>query len=310
MPGEQVRFERGEDPVEALVLHDPGVLDAIRELAPAEAAGRFRGFRTRLDWRRVAALVAAVVAFGTGLYLWGIPLLADRLAAKVPVSWEEELGRSARDQMLAVAGRCTDSLLLSTVERLVGQLAVATSSPYTFRTVVSAGDQVNAFAAPGGYIVLNRGLIRRTARPEELAGVLAHEMQHVLRRHGTRAILRQVPTRLVLAALAGDAAGASQAAQALGTLGNLRYQRGDEEEADVLGIALLNDAGADATGMADFFATLERQAGDVPRGLGYLSTHPRTAERIERTRQLAAQAGGARPLLPEVRWEVVRERCD
>jgi Zn-dependent protease with chaperone function len=309
MPGEPVRLERGEDPVEALVLDDPGVLDAIRQLAPAEVAGHFKGFWGRLDWRRFAALVAAVLAFGAGLYLWGIPLLADRLAAKVPVSWEEELGRSARDQILTVTGRCTDSLLLSTVERLVEQLAIVTPSPYQFRTVISASDQVNAFAAPGGYMVVNRGLIRRTARPEELAGVLAHEMQHVLRRHGTRAILRQIPTKLVLAALAGDVVGASQAAQALGTLGNLRYQRGDEEQADELGVALLHDAGVDATGMANFFATLQREAGDMPRGLAYLSTHPRTEARIERTRQLAAATIGSRPLLPGVRWEEVRQRC-
>jgi Zn-dependent protease with chaperone function len=80
-------------------------------------------------------------------------------------------------------------------------MAAAPGSPYHVRLLVADSPVVNAFAAPGGRIVVFRGLLEKTGRPEELAGVLAHEMQHVVLRHPLEAILRQISLRALAAVL-------------------------------------------------------------------------------------------------------------
>ncbi len=306
---EPVRLEHGDDPAESLVVEQPGFLAAVHAAAPDAARHLAHpGRRARRAWF-IAAGTAAAATLGAVLYLWGIPALADRVAARVPVSWEEDLGRTVADQLAADLGRCADTAAAGALERIVARLADAQPSPYTYRVTLTNSDMVNAFAAPGGYIVVTRGLLAHAGRPEELAGVLAHEMQHVERRHGTRAVLRQVPTRLLLGAVTGELGGLGGAVNAIGTLGVLRYQRQDEEEADREGLALMRRAAVDPTGMVDFFQTLRREAADVPAALSYLSTHPRTDARIARLREQAAAFTGARPLVTGVDWERVRTAC-
>lgn len=304
------RLEHGGRLPETLVVAEDGFLEAIRAVA-AEHGGRIltpalRRRRARL----LLVIAAAAAALGGALYVWGLPRLAERVAARVPLSWEEQLGERVREQLVAAAGRCENPAAVRAVEQVVARLDSAAPSPYTFRVAVTNDLQVNAFAAPGGFVVVNQGLLSRTSRPEELAGVLAHEMQHVLRRHGTAAILRDVPTRALLGALGGDVSGLGRAVQAVGAVGVLRYQRQDEATADREGMRMLKRAGVDPAGMLDAFAMLEREAGDVPGGLSWISTHPRTAERVATLRALAAEPGPAvRPLLPGVRWADVTKGC-
>lgn len=310
--GEPVRLERGDGLTGgALVVADSAFLAAIHALAP-EAAGRFQSPATRARrLLRIAAAGAAAVLVAAALYLWAIPRLADRVAARVPVSWEEQLGASVVDQLTAGASRCESPEVTAAVQAIVDRLAeAAPGAPYRFRVTVINRDLINAFAAPGGFVVVNRGLLKKTARPEELAGVLAHEMEHVLLKHGTKAILREVPTRLLLAAMAGDASGLRHATGALGTLGVLRYQRRDEDAADRQGMALLQRAGVDPQGMIAMFRTLQREAADAPEGLSYLSSHPQTAVRIARlSDEAAAWSGTSRPLLPETHWSDIAAAC-
>src|SRR5207302_1800985 len=99
---------------------------------------------------------------------------------------------------------------------------------------------VNAFAVPGGQVVLLRGLVERTRTPEELAGVLAHELQHVIQRHATRLLLQHASTGLVLVAVSGDITGAmAYGIESARMLGTLRYSRHLESEADVEGLRML-----------------------------------------------------------------------
>ena len=134
------------------------------------------------------------------------------------------------------------------------------STPYTFRLIVVDNDMVNAFATPGGYIVVFRGLLERTGSAEELAGVLAHEMQHVLRRHGTKTLFRQLSTRALIAVFSGDLESVGTMLETAEALGGLRYRRQDETEADREGMRLIQRARVDPAGMIAFFATLEQAA--------------------------------------------------
>ena len=174
--------------------------------------------------------------------------------------------------------------------------------------MVDAPD-VNALAAPGGYIVVFRGLLERARTPDELAGVLAHEIEHVLHRHTTRAVIQHASTGLLLAALTGDMTGPlAYGLESARVLGQLQYSRRAEEEADRDGMKLLLAARVDPAGMIGFFDDLAK--GEHPRRvLRYLSTHPSPTDRIAALRALAAGAPGSPNARPD-RSTVARPEGD
>ncbi|MFQ5520819.1 MAG: M48 family metalloprotease, partial [Candidatus Methylomirabilia bacterium] len=146
---------------------------------------------------------------------------------------------------------------------------------------------------------------------EELAGVLAHELQHILRRHATRALLQQASTGLLLTALAGGGGGSgAYGLESARMLGALAYSRHTEAEADTEGMRMLLAAKIAPGGMIAFFQVLAKEGGDAPALLSYASTHPNPGHRIERLKSLAKQFQG-RPvkLLPDYDWRDIRNIC-
>ena len=310
--GEVVRLERGAGLTEALLVDDVAFLRALHATAPEAAARRFHdpGRRRRRVYLTAGA-GAGVIALGLSLYLWGIPALGGIAAARVPVAWEVSLGDAVVGHLVPPGKRCEDARRQQALEAIVSALLRgAPGQPYRFRLTVVDDASVNAFAAPGGALVLFRGLLERTARAEELAGVLAHEIQHVLHRHGTRMVFQRASTGLLLAAVAGDVSGLMAfGLETARTLGDLRYSRQNEEEADRDGLRMLMAAGIDPGGMLEFFrkvATRETAMGAPPR---YLSSHPPSADRVERLKALAAAAPPAPPLLPDSDWADVTKVC-
>jgi Zn-dependent protease with chaperone function len=310
--GEQVRLERGGELPEALLLPDAGVLGALHRVAP-ESARRFHDpGRRRLRVPLVVGAGLAALGVAAALYLWAIPLLASGLASQVPVSWEEQLGKTVVEQLAPAEKRCTEADALRQLDRIARKLAAAVpESPYTVRVFVVDRSAVNAFAAPGGYIVVFRGLIDRAESPEELAGVLAHELQHIVRRHVTRSLFQHASTGLLLTAVTGDVTGVlAYGIEVARTLGSLRYSRRSEEEADAEGLRTLRAAGIDPAGMIAFFESLRRTGRELPDALAYLSTHPATGERIARLRELAAAPGGRpAPVLTPDEWAALKTIC-
>jgi predicted Zn-dependent protease len=207
--------------------------------------------------------------------------------------------------------RCEDPALAAALRTIVGRLTAGSPpSPYTIRVYVVNRPVVNAVAAPGGYVVIFRGLLERTRTPEELAGVMAHELQHVRRRHTTRAVIQNVGTGLLLMALTGDMTGPMvYGLETARALGELRYSRHAEEEADREGMKMLLAAHMDPAGMLAFFEAIRKEEGAQPEALKYLSSHPMPAERIARLRALAAAAGPAEPVLPGEDWPTLARRC-
>jgi len=249
----------------------------------------------------VAALLGIVAAF----FLWGLPAISAAIASLVPVSVEERLGAVVLEGMAPQLQRCRDDA----VERIAAALQRASpASPYRFRVYVVNDGEVNAFAAPGGFIGVHRGLIEKTGSPEELAAVLAHEMQHVVQRHSTKGMMRGLTFLAVLSAALGDAGGA--AAQVMGTLGQLHYNRRDESSADREGLRMLEHARIDPRAMVRMLRILEALAGDGPAMLRYLSTHPLPSDRITEMERLAAEAHYAHaPVLAGVRWPPPAADC-
>ena len=161
---------------------------------------------------------------------------------------------------------------------------------YTFK--VADTDEVNAFALPGGWVYINRGLMAASAVESELAGVIAHEIGHVVGQHGARQITRQFGLALLVELAVGEDENPTLARQVAGQfaaigagLTLLRYSRDAEREADAFAIEEMYAAGVDPEGMAGFFEKLLAMHKTEPSGVAtWLSTHPTTTERIANVR--------------------------
>ena len=308
--GEQVRLERGGDISDALLIGDVAFLTALRAAAPHTAAS-FHGPVRRFALVGILAALATLAVAGA-FYLWGIPGLADLAAARVPVAWEVSIGEAAMSELAPPAKRCQDPERQRRVDEILATLLRgAPQSRYPFRVVVVDHAMVNAFATPGGSIAVFRGLLDRTDNAEELAGVLAHEIQHVLHRDATRAILRQASTAVLIAALLGDVSGVlAIGIQSARTLGDFRHSREAELAADRDGLVLLHAAGIDPGGMLAFFRAMEKLEGTQPAIARYLSTHPASAERLQAL-SAAAAAGPQAPgrLLAGYDWSDIKKIC-
>lgn len=175
---------------------------------------------------------------------------------------------------------------VSGVGARVAENSERTDVKYTF-TVLDT-DVVNAFAAPGGYVYVTTGLLRAADDEAELAGVLAHEVGHVIGRHAVRQIQQAMGVQVAAQLLLGDHD--NQAWQQLSGLGAqlfmMKHSREHEFQADQFGVKYAIAAGYDPNGIVDFFETLTSLYGSGPSGVeGWFATHPATEERIARAQQ-------------------------
>jgi Zn-dependent protease with chaperone function len=304
---EHLRIEHGSEPAESVSVVDAGLAEAIRAAAP----GASRTLRERTSTARVVAWsVAGIVAFAV-VYFWGAPAAADWTAARMPASWETELGRGVGAQLLTRHEVCTDSTVTVPVRVVLDRIlrAARPNQQYDFRVTVLRDTTINAFAAPGGFLAVNHGLLAAAKTPEEFAGVLAHEVAHVTRRHTTRTMLRDIPMRFAITAVSGGS-GMETAAMVAGQVGMLRYRRDFEADADREGVRLLHAAEIDAAGVVSFMRTLEEERSSEPRFVNYLSSHPRTIDRIAQLEALSGgRTGETRPVLDSATWVAVRAGC-
>lgn len=235
--------------------------------------------RQFLLWALALLILAVYAAYAA--WQWGLPWLAASATELVPVSWEQEVGSSAAASIAPGAKPCLAGVAAQ-LER-----ALPPPNPYRFEIRCAAAREVNALAAPGGFIVVFQGLLDAAGSEEEVAAVLAHEMQHVARRHATRAIFRAFALQAVAGLVFGDASGLI--AQVSGSLGALHYQRADEDEADREGVLLLKRAGLRPEALPEMLASLETATSGEVALPAWLSSHPDTKRRIAITRELARQ---------------------
>ncbi len=310
--GEPVRLEFGPDPCEALVVATPAILTEIHAAAPGIArhlhdpAWR----HARLRWTLGAAL--SVVFMLIGLYRWGIPGIASVAAPYVPVSWEESLGRQVVDRLAPNNQQCRDPTRLQKLDHIAQTLAATRpAAPYRITLTVVDNPTVNAFAAPGGQVILLRGLLERTNSPEELAGVLAHELQHIYQRHTTKTILEQTAGSLLLTAISGDLSGGlAWGIEGARAMGALHYNRAHEREADIEGLHMLQAAHLDPAAMVAIYSSMQQSEQNHQAPPEFLSTHPDMNERLA---TLVALAGPTpldpQQLLPGEDWTDIRSLC-
>ncbi|HEY8470203.1 MAG TPA: M48 family metallopeptidase [Longimicrobiales bacterium] len=205
---------------------------------------------------------------------------------------EVEIGREYAAQINRELPIIQDAAVNRYINVLGQRIAAGGTRNLTYRFYVVNTDAVNAFALPGGFVYVNRGLIERTDNLAELAGVLAHEIAHVEERHGAEQIERVQRANLGLSLayiLIGRApSGLERAAiQVGGAAVFARYSREAEREADEVAIPLLVRAGIDPNGLVTFFMELLAERQRQPSILEqWFSTHPTTEERIAEAREM------------------------
>lgn len=306
---EPIRFEHGTDPAEVLIVPEGAILAAIREVAPP----RVMRIRAPQHWTRwmgaTAGTVVAIAAVWWLLYAWGIPAFADGVAARLPVAWEEQLGATVTDTIAPAERRCSQPAQYAALKDILGRLtASGPSAAYRYTLIVTTDEIPNAFAAPGGFVVVTRGLLRLSDRPEEVAGVMAHEIQHIVHRHGTKLLVRELSLQALVSLAAGDLRGLRSTLNAASSLGGLRYRRADEMLADHDAVSLLATSHIDPRSLQVFLEKIKQSSAiHLP---AYLSTHPPLEERIAAVSRLAVLTTAQTiPLLPGYPWAEITQIC-
>lgn len=255
---------------------------------------------------RPLGLSAAVLAAAIGLVLLA-PSLSAVLAPLVPQRWAQSLGDRVVDHVAGDARVCDAAEGRAALDRLTDRLTAvgAIGQPVDVR-VIDHG-MINAFAAPGGRVIVLRGLIERAEGGDEVAGVLAHELGHVKHRHAMKRLIQALGIGLFARSLGGDVGALAQ------TAADLSFSRADERAADQEGVAMLADAGISPDGFAAFFDRLADAHGSADGTLGELaalaSTHPATSERADMVRQVTARDRTFTPAMPEADWQALQAIC-
>jgi predicted Zn-dependent protease len=255
-----------------------------------ETDQRLEGVMSRSRPAAVAALLV-MAACATN------PATGRRQLILMSEAQELALGKDADQQAVAAYGLYPDEAVQSYVSGLGKRLAAASerpSLPWSFKVVDDAA--VNAFALPGGYVYVTRGIMTHLSSEAELAGVLGHEIGHVTGRHSANQMSKQ---QLALGGLIVGMAvrpdlqrfgGLAQ--QGLGVL-FLKFGRDDENEADELGLRYMTREDYDPRAMVEVFGVLDRVSGDAGRMPEWLSTHPNPGNRQTHIEELIARTGAA-----------------
>lgn len=223
------------------------------------------------------------------------------------VAQDQEIGRQSADeverQLPILRDRSTEDYINAIGKRLK---AVAPGADYAYQFRVVNASDINAFALPGGYMYVNRGLIEAVGAEGQLAGVMAHEMAHVALRHGTNQASKAYLGQAGLGILGGLVDKKSNTTgKVIGAVGGfglntlfLKFSRTDEEQADVVGAQMLAQAGYDPMDMADFFEMLrDKMDHDPGKVEQFFSDHPALQDRTARIRE-EAEMLSIRPTQP------------
>jgi Zn-dependent protease with chaperone function len=300
---ERLTLHRDDAPDWRLVITEPELAGTLRNLRPV---GRF-GKKTIVAYATVSV---ALIAGSIGLWFGGEHIL-DLAAPLVPHRWQESLGHLVIEEI--GGNRCTAPKGQAALDRLLDRLRPPEGFVEPVRVIVADNDTINAFAAPGGQVVILRGLIDQAESSDEVAGVLAHEITHVQLHHPTKALIRAIGLSTLIQALGGQT----------GAIANdailLHGSRNAERDADTGALKLLKSANISPTGMADFFRrmaakTASKQAnhGDalIDRLGSFMATHPGDQERISAIEAAGHGQPETTPALSGEDWKSLRAVCD
>jgi Zn-dependent protease with chaperone function len=293
---EPLRLTRRTNDELRLVVPDPQFRALLFRQVPALDPRHGRVGRTATIIGGSLAGAAALAA----LFWFGLPLISKPLAAAIPAEVEARIGAAIGDVLIGSEEVCENSEGEEALETLVDRVLGGVDGPVDVSVEVVDSPMVNAIALPGGRIVIFAGLLNKVESPDEVSGVLAHEIGHVVHRHSMQALVRHFALSMVITAFTGNDWKMGGAAQFL--IQNA-YSREAEAEADDTGVAILERAGLRADGLAAFFAKLQKDHDDS--GLRYIGTHPPLADRQAKIAR--GHDGGT--VLSDEDWKALKGIC-
>lgn len=280
-----IYFRHPAHPDWTLYSADRKILEDLFLVKTAACVEAVKAMKKRrlLSLTAVAVFLCCVMLCAVGAY-FGLHLLAKVAANSIPPQYEAKIGKKLFSLVTA------EKHFLEMPEELTaitGPLTRAVvDKDFSFDFYLVEDSSINAFALPGGRVVIHSGLLLNAASAEEVAGVLAHEISHVTLRHHIRGLVSRVGTVLLVQAVFGDASALLATLSELGgNLSSLKNSRAFELEADRRGWELLKRAEINPHGMISFFQTLKKEQNVVHKTIeenfSFLSTHPNTDERIQ-----------------------------
>jgi predicted Zn-dependent protease len=280
---------------------DPDILREVHLLQHFNTSNQLRAIRNRGELKRALILTLgfaagfAVVAFVVSMLLG---TMVRSLVAQVPAAWEQQLGNEEMTELRKHLAFVEDPKRKAKLDRAVAPLVSVLSRPgLQFKFYIVEHPLPNACALPGGHVVVTTDLIDLADRPEEIAGVVAHEVAHVTQKHGLRKIISATGPYLIFRMFMSDGRGL------LGALGDgsqllvrQSFSQQYELEADSVGFDYLVAAHIDPRGLAEMLRKLkavqDSRMGETPH-LQAFSTHPATQKRIQRL---------------ETKWEKLKDK--
>ncbi|MFN8655306.1 MAG: M48 family metallopeptidase [Candidatus Obscuribacterales bacterium] len=235
-----------------------------------------------------AVTVVLVAAIGASIFA-GVDLAVGIAEKQIPPDSEEQLGKLSVDRDKPDKKLEQKSAAYQRVKTIGDKLlAHYKNNPYHFNFYVAPSDEINAYALPGGNIIVNSHLVQEAKSDDELAGVLAHEIGHVEKRHSLKAALRSAGIWVCISFITGHPS--QDQLTLISTMVNLedlQFSRKQETEADEVSVDLTSAAGYRPDGIVEFFQRIEKQDPLANgKALSMLSTHPMPAERIEHIKAL------------------------
>lgn len=298
-PGGMWALSSKEPHLRAELAQVPAFRTALDEIHRVQTATQRRG---RLGLTLVATLTLLPVLFLVGLVLFRNRIV-DFVLERIPITVDQEIGRRFEAEIRGSPKTLAEGETVRALSVIVDRLGEAIPNKrFEFRVWIQKDKDVNAFATPGGLIVVTTGLIETAGSAEEAAGVLAHEMAHGEERHSMRQLIYASGLLPLMGALIGPADGALLF-QNLGRLFELKFSRTQEEEADRAGFDALRAASISTEGMAAFFDRLAGLEGTPP---SFLSTHPSSADRANALRDRARVLGGSAVKPLAIDWKAVK----
>ena len=269
--------------------YPPQTLEVLQSSLSADLSAMITAQKKGAGRRRLAPFIrvaAAVVLFLVFMFVAVLPWLAGLLANRFPPSYEQQLGDQLFAQMKT--GFAIDAPATREINRFYNALQIP--SPYPIRITVVKDDVANAFALPGGHIVVYSKLLNGIGSYEELAALLTHEAVHITHRHTVRTLFRQMSSAVFLSLLVGDAGAITGIIlNNANELKNLSYSRSLETEADTEGARLLAQRGISCNGFVRLFQLLGQQSSS-PEPSEWLSSHPDLKKRIRQVQENKACA--------------------
>ena len=305
---------RGETALARVEVRDPALAAAIEARAPALDRGG--AAERRLRYHVVIFSLAAIASLVLTA-IFGMPVLANRITPLIPLSMEKKLGEAVDKQIgplldtgsRGAAFQCGNGVGevpgRKALDKLVRQLETTARLPYRIRVDVVRRQQANAFALPGGHVYVFEGLLAKSRAPDELAGVIAHEIGHVVRRDGTRAVLQSAGLSFLFGMMLGDFVGGGAVVIAARTVLNSSYSRHAEAAADDYSVKLMENVGGDPRALG---AILSRIASDKYDGMTLLRDHPDTKDRIAAINSVTVE-NLPKQLLNATEWKALKAIC-